>query len=106
MLVVHCKAGKGRTGTMVRRARVVVSRLPNDVACSQIACLLVDRYASDQVTALDALSFYAKQRSVWRRRRRAPLMCRRNRTFNHKGVTIASQNRYVRYYESLVAQIP
>jgi len=37
------------------------------------------------VTALEALSFYAKQR-----------------TFNQKGVTIASQKRYVLYFEALV----
>jgi hypothetical protein len=66
VLAIHCKAGKGRTGTM-------------------IACLLVDRYADKNITALDALQYYAKQR-----------------THDEKGVTISSQQRYVRYFAALV----
>lgn len=68
VLAIHCKAGKGRTGTM-------------------IACLLVERYADKNITALDALQYYAKQR-----------------THDEKGVTISSQQRYVRYFSSLVGR--
>jgi predicted protein tyrosine phosphatase len=39
VLAIHCKAGKGRTGTM-------------------IACLLLDRYYGAGVTSMDILDFY------------------------------------------------
>ncbi len=68
VLAIHCKAGKGRTGTM-------------------ISCLLLDRYADKNITPLDALQYYGKMR-----------------THDDKGVTIASQTRYVRYYGAIVAQ--
>jgi hypothetical protein len=48
----------------------------------QIACLLMDRYANEGVTALEALSFYAKQRCGGGGGRVLYLVCTRN-VFDH-----------------------
>lgn len=64
-IAVHCKAGKGRTGT------------------SASAFLLAGQYATDTATALEAFG---------------------TRRFGGQGVTIASQIRYVKYYQTYLEQ--
>ncbi|QDZ21055.1 tensin phosphatase [Chloropicon primus] len=64
VVVVHCKAGKSRTGLM-------------------ICCLLI--YLSYADTAEEAVAYYNLRR-----------------THDGKGLTLASQQRYLRYYELLL----
>lgn len=64
VVVIHCKAGKSRTGLM-------------------ICCLLL--YLNYANTAEEAIAYYNLQR-----------------THDGKGLTLASQQRYLRYYELLL----
>eukprot|EP00735_Rhodelphis_limneticus_P006927 TRINITY_DN19399_c0_g1::TRINITY_DN19399_c0_g1_i1::g.7837::m.7837 TRINITY_DN19399_c0_g1::TRINITY_DN19399_c0_g1_i1::g.7837 ORF type:complete len:367 (+),score=76.95,sp/O08586/PTEN_MOUSE/40.88/5e-80,PTEN_C2/PF10409.4/6e-24,Y_phosphatase/PF00102.22/1.9e-06,CDKN3/PF05706.7/2.3e-05,Y_phosphatase3/PF13350.1/2.1e+03,Y_phosphatase3/PF13350.1/0.00011,DSPc/PF00782.15/5.6e-05,PTPlike_phytase/PF14566.1/0.00024,Y_phosphatase2/PF03162.8/0.025,BPL_N/PF09825.4/0.55,BPL_N/PF09825.4/4.9e+02 TRINITY_DN19399_c0_g1_i len=66
VIVIHCKAGKGRTGLM-------------------ICCLLLHLQHNGMVKTSEVLEFYGQQR-----------------TYDGKGVTIASQIRYIEYYRRML----
>jgi hypothetical protein len=68
VIVIHCKAGKGRTGLMT------TSYLLFKGCCK---------------TAIEAIQFYGNRR-----------------TTNGEGLTIASQIRYLGYFEKLLSKLP
>lgn len=73
--VVHCKAGKGRTGVMI--------------CCYLLHSMMytTDEHSSTHTTAEKVLQFYGRQR-----------------TMDNKGVTIPSQRRYITYYDTMLRQ--
>lgn len=81
IIAVHCKAGKGRTGVMISALLLHLNHVKRS-----------DEEENNMnifKTAEEALEFYATKR-----------------TKNKKGVTIASQRRYIKYYEMYLRNSP